>query len=310
MKQIRTMGVLLLAGAIVLAAGCLGSSDSGTHTDTTKPFTEQPGGSGSVTASPLVCPPERHPEYRVVQGEPFTFTGTVPKEVNQSVAVYLYSQLSPMPYIWQPAVEPGGTYSFTVYGNRTQQDWEDYITYRDYPASPPISPYDHVCIKYSTRADCLDLLIVQDDRNLTVNRTNTWIRIDPLPDLILPESRMQNFTGNFFVNGTTNLPPGGKINLTISSTCFLPCPKTTSENIGCCGSSYEDVADIRAGPCGVDTWSFYVNTVPNRISVGRVNGVYGDRNGFLVMVSQANLSRDRNAWDISRFVIRSKEEVG
>jgi hypothetical protein len=161
-------------------------------------------------------------------------------------------------------------------------------------------------MRYSTGTDCFDVLIVQDTNNLTTQTQNDWIHIDPVPDPVIPEKDRENYTGNFFINGTTNQRPGEQVHLTVTSLCFLPCPKTSSlDTIGCCGSNnYENVATIREGLCGINTWSVFVNTTPNRITVTRLNGEYGDLNMFLVQASQINRTKDDNRWDATQFVIR------
>ena len=115
-----------------------------------------------------------------------------------------------------------------------------------------------------------------------------------------------DYTGNFYINGTTNQPPGEQVHLVMKSLCYLPCPKTGSTNtIGCCGShDYENVATVQEGQCGINTWSVFVNATPDRFVVARLNGDYGDLNAFLVLVTQMNRTTDDNRWDATRFIIR------
>ena len=181
------------------------------------------------------CNVTEHKEYRVVQGEPFIYTGTVPEHADRSVDVYVFSDLVPVLIPWQRPVDANGTFSFTLTGNATRQVWEDHLSYRLPGSSFFSSPYDHICLRFSTGSRCFDLQVVQDTRNLTLNRTNDWIRIDPLPDQIVSEKDRPEYSGNFFINGTTNLQQGTELVLTMGSTCMLPCPKMASDDIGCCG---------------------------------------------------------------------------
>lgn len=260
-------------------------------------------------SGPPACNVPEHKEYRVVQGEPFTYTGKVPENANLSVDVYVFTDTAPILLPWQQPVDANGTFSFTLSGNGTREDWEDYLRYRSAQRSVFFSPYDHICLHYSTGSDCFDLQIVQDIRNLTMNMANDWIRIDPLPDRVISKKEMSEYSGNFFINGTTNLAQGTELSLTMGSTCMLPCPKMVSDDIGCCGSNYERVTSVLEGPCGVNTWSFPVNSSPYRIKMMGVNGKYGDTNGFLVYVIRKNQTQDGNEWDLAQFFIRSREEI-
>ena len=65
-------------------------------------------------------------------------------------------------------------------------------------------------------------------------------------------------------NGTTNLPPGEIISLSIASASIIPCPKNSfCDERGsvrpCCGGINQEVAVKPAG-CGITTWSWDVNT--------------------------------------------------
>ncbi len=263
--------------------------------------------SPSVELNPpqTTCIPDGRKEYRVVQGKSFFYTGSVPNNATQSVDVFSDTLMNPTPSIMQHPVDPYGKLAFHIEGAVTKQIWDDYIS-DTYGNGGDRSPYEHICMRYSAGTECFDVLIVQDTNNLTTHKQNDWIHIDPIPDPIIAEEDRKEYTGNFFINGTTNLPPGEQVHLTIGSLCFLPCPKTSTPNaIGCCGSNvYENVATVREGPCGTSTWSVFVNTTPNRFIVVSINGEYGDANTFLVMATQVNRTRDDNRWDATDFVIR------
>jgi hypothetical protein len=254
------------------------------------------------------CTPFEHREYRVIQGEPFTYQGIVPDSASRSVDVFVYSEISPVVFPITVPVKANGSFSVTISGNKTRQDWEDHLS--TFPAPHIYSPYDHVCLKYSTGTDCFDLLLVQDAMNLTTITENIWIRIDPIPDQFVSANERSGYTGNFFINGTTNLPPDEEIGLSLFSRCYMmPCPKWSSYNhaIGCCGDgAYTSIANVREGSCGFNTWSIFVNTTPTEIFITTVNGVSGDYNVFEVDVSGRNRTADDNKWDAALFYGRLK----
>ena len=254
---------------------------------------------------PTQCISDERREYLVVQGKPFTYTGTVPDNVTQSVEVFSDTLMNPYPSVIKRPVDPYGKFSIHINGNETRQIWDDY-TSDTYGVEGDRSPYEHVCMRYSTGIECFNLLIVQDTNNLTAHTQNEWIRIDPIVDPVISEKDREVYTGNFFIKGTTNLSPGKLVHLAVTSLCFLPCPKISFRNtIGCCGSNdYENIAMVREGQCGINTWSVFVNTTPNRITLMRLNGEYGDLNAFLVLATQMNRTKDDNRWDAAQFVIR------
>jgi len=253
----------------------------------------------------MPCVSDERREYQVVQGKPFTYTGTVPDNVTQSVEVFSDTLMDPYPSIVKIPVDPFGKFSIYINGNQTQQIWDDYIG-RKYNFGEHRSPYEHICMRYSTGMECINVLIVQDTNNLTAQKQNDWIQIDPIFDPVILKKDRKQYTGNFFINGTTNQAPGEQIHLAVKSLCILPCQKASSGNtIGCCGDyDYENVATVQEGHCGINTWSVFVNTVPNRFTVSSINGEFGDLNAFLVMVNQVNRSMDDNRWDATYFTIR------
>ncbi|MFA4878265.1 MAG: hypothetical protein WC586_12750 [Methanoregula sp.] len=258
-----------------------------------------------MNPTPTPCISDERWEYQVVQGKPFTYTGTVPDNSTQSVDVFSDTLMNPYPSVMKRPVDPYGKFSIYINGNETRQIWDDYIS-DTYGVGGDRSPYDHVCMRYSSGIECFNLLIVQDTNNLTAHTQKDWIRIDPIVDPVISEKDRDEYTGNFFINGTTNQPTGNQVHLVVTSLCFRPCPKMSFLNtIGCCGSNnYENVATIREGQCGINTWSVFVNTTPNRITISRLNGEYGDLNAFLVIATQMNRTKDDNRWDATQFVIR------
>ncbi|MFY9982223.1 MAG: hypothetical protein WAK75_06610 [Methanoregula sp.] len=249
------------------------------------------------------CSASERREYRVIQGDPFTYEGTIPDNANLSVEVSVYSELEPGPSgsSMPVPVNANGTFLVAISGNQTGLDWENYLS--TLPYGDGDSPYDHVCLRYSTGTDCFDLLLVQDTKDLTTVTNNTWIQIDSLPDQNISLNEVQSYTGDFFINGTTNIPPGENISLSLESMCMMPCGKMGTIQFGCCGYPYGSDAKVQAGSCGVNTWSIFVNTSPNIIGISTVNGVYGDINGFMVSVTRQNRTLAENGWDTAYFVV-------
>jgi hypothetical protein len=249
------------------------------------------------------CSASGRREYRVIKGDSFTYNGTIPDNANHSVEVFVYSELEPGPSGSSVPVQgnTNGTFSVAISGSQTELDWENYISTLPYGNGD--SPYDHVCLRYSTGTDCFDLLLVQDTKNLTTVTNNTWIQIDPLPDQNISLNEVQSYSGDFFINGTTNIPPGENISLSLTSMCMMPCGKMGTIQFGCCGYPYGNDAKVQAGSCGVNTWSIFVNTSPSIIGISTVNGVYGDINAFMVSVTRQNRTPAENGWDTAYFVV-------
>jgi hypothetical protein len=224
--------------------------------------------------------------------------------------MFFYSGIDPNLFFpMSVPVDANGVFSVTINGSQTRKDWENYIGEPTLNSPYVHSPYDHVCLKYSTVTDCFDLLLVQDEMNLTTVKKNTWIQIDPILDQYVSVSERSKYTGNFFVNGTTNLPPDEIITLSMYSMCFMPCLKSSVDNhaIGCCGDgTFKSVAKVERGSCGFNTWSVLVNTTPTIIWIATFNGVSGDHNPLVVDVRGQNRTVADNAWDAALFYGRLK----
>jgi len=302
-----TLALVLVMVAVLLAAGCSQGTRFGTDNNAGIPPPATPDNSLSLAGSPGACPPTEHREYRVVQGESFTYQGISPGYAGQAVNVPIYSEQVP-PFPEYEPVNGNGSFSIFVDKDRTKLDWENHgYNY----SGRQTSPYDHICIQYPTGTDCFDLLIVQNKTDLNATVKNDWIHMDPLPDKVIPITLRNTYTGNFFVNGTTSLPPGEQLNISMMSLCTLPCQKTlTSSRIGCCGAeNYESSIVVREGPCGINTWSLLVNTTPNLIGMTTVNSIFSDFNAFSVSVSGRNRTADDNLWDAATFIVRVREEM-
>jgi hypothetical protein len=108
--------------------------------------------------------------------------------------------------------------------------------------------------------------------NVTPSSTQ-WIHISPIPDQFVPPDEQGNYTGNFFINGTTNLAPGQEINVDMSNGDLPPCPKYCWDNPAhvfypcACGinATYSGTTKIIENPEGNNAWSFFVNTSPRTI---------------------------------------------
>lgn len=253
----------------------------------------------------------------VIQGEPFTYNGTAPSPDIRTIWME-FSTDQDMGYSsfgQNVTINSDSSFSVTIGGNVTQQFWKDYRSfidnpyYREHPeARVNISPYLHVCLPFPAKKECFDLLIVQDKNDPALLNPDWWIQVDPVPDQYTSMSQKGKYRGDFFINGTTNLPPGEQLSLMMTSTCMLPCPRLQSDDVGCCGSTYTTSAEVQPGPCRNNTWSVKVNTEPRRILMKGVNGRYDDTNGFYVMVTRQNRITGDNAWDDARFVVRMADE--
>jgi hypothetical protein len=100
----------------------------------------------------------------------------------------------------------------------------------------------------------------------TQESTRPWIRIDPVPHHYLGDT--------ITFHGTTNLLPEETVQVAVFSAEFAPCPKSAMYCTGnvspCCGGISSTVS-IRAGACGVNRWSWDVNTAEHGF---RANGEY------------------------------------
>jgi len=290
--------LLLLVGAVVMAAGCVGGPTLHPNETTGTSLTAAPIPSPS---SQITCPPAGHMVYRVVQGQTFVWQGTIPDYTGTPAEYSIYTEKSPL-YYRNLSVEKEGSFVITVDRNATQSG--DMVGYRK------SSPYDHICVRSAGWNQCRDLLIVENTTQLNATINPGWIRIDPVPDPIIPADILSAYTGNFHITGTTSLPPGARLNITLDSLCFLPCPKVlTPGKIGCCGGEYySGETRVTEDLCGMGVWSLQVNTSPDRLGMTRINGIYDDENEFEILVEGQNRTNDDNLWDAAHFVVRVKDE--
>ena len=87
------------------------------------------------------------------------------------------------------------------------------------------------------------------------NVTNaSEIIFDPTPGHV--------FGDTITFSGTTNLAAGETLSLKILSTEFTPCAKGTgpSDLVSACSGGYFDTVIIQPGNCGVNTWTWMVDT--------------------------------------------------
>ncbi len=107
----------------------------------------------------------------------------------------------------------------------------------------------------------LTITQVPDQMSMDCNQTSPsgngkpFITIDPVPHQYIGES--------IRFGGTTNLQPGESLVTAVYSGEFAPCPKSAGNCRGnvtpCCGG-YSATVSVLPGPCGIDTWSWEVNT--------------------------------------------------
>jgi hypothetical protein len=300
------LALMLVMVAVLLVAGCI--SHYSFSPSTTMPLKTPSFSEAQPVQTPAIAISQ---ELNVVSPrEPFIYRARINDTGVHSVDVMILSQ----PDEFYPAALPldeNGTFTLFLGGNFTRKFWEDYSYILHYPPyREDLSPYLHVILRYPGKQERLDVLIAVNETNRTIPENNTWIQIDPLRDVIvLPENRL-NYTGPFFINGITSLPPGTNLSLEISSLCFWPCPKYDPEKegstLGCCGTEekYEAFTLVKENTTGQNTWSFPVNTSPVRIVIGTENGQVGDTNRFRALVKDVNRTIDDNRWDLADFVVR------
>jgi hypothetical protein len=301
-----SLALVLVIVAVLLAAGCM------SHQSFSPPAT-MPLKTPSLPETQPVPTPViaiRQDVIVVNPGEPFIYRALVNDTGVHSIDVAILSQPDEFSAVTLP-VDENGAFTLYVGGNFTRKYWEDYSYILQYPPySEDLSPYLHVILRYPAKQERLDVLIAGNGTNRTIPENNTWIQIDPIRDVIvLPEDRL-NYTGPFFINGTTSLPPGTNLSLEISSLCFWPCPKYDPDQegatLGCCGTrlEYTTATLVKEHSPGQNTWSFPVNTSPVRIVIGTENGRVGDTNRFRALVKDVNRTIDDNRWDLADFVVR------
>jgi hypothetical protein len=298
--------LLLLIIAVLLAAGCM--SDQSISPPATTPLTNPSLTETQPVPAPVIAISQN--VTVVSPGESFSYRARINDTHVHSIDAAILSQPDEFSPITLP-VDESGTFTLYAGGNFTQKFREDYSYILQYPPyNEDISPYLHVMFRYPAKQERFDVLIAGNGTNDTIPENNTWIRIDPIRDVVvLPEDR-QNYTGPFFITGTTSLPQGTNLSLEISSLCFWPCPKYDPEKegatLGCCGTrdKFTAFARVKEHTPGQNTWSFPVNTSPVRIVIGTENGRVGDTNRFRALVKDVNRTMDDNRWDLADFVVR------
>ena len=217
------LALVLMMVAVLLVAGCAGHP-SYPVTDSAPSIT--PAQTETTSVQPSSIANERK-VYTVIQGDPFTYQGIVNDTNIRSVGVLVkgskYQGSIPMSI----PVDANGTFTFTLGENSTEQFWDDYTSMLNYsPYNLGVSPYLHVCMNCTTTKECFDLLLVQDAKNLTSSKRSMWIHMDPLQDIVIPPEEAYDYTGPFFVNGTTNFDTGENLSIQLSSIMLSPMCKT------------------------------------------------------------------------------------
>ena len=128
------------------------------------------------------------------------------------------------------------------------------------PTSPPLTtpPYTITQIPDKTPLEC--------NRSTLSGNGKPFITIDPVPHHYIRES--------IRFGGTTNLQTGESLDTAVYSGEFAPCPKSVGNCRGnvtpCCGG-YSATVSVLPGPCGINTWSWEVNTYEHGF---RPDGLY------------------------------------
>jgi len=304
MSHFREMMIIMVAlAAVLLAAGCVDHSSgpvTGSAPSVTVALNE------TTPAQLSLVPAEPEPKlYTVIQGEPFTYQGFVNDTNVRSVGVQLNSQadfgVSPL----SVPVNANGTFTLTIGGNLTKAFWDEYTNELSY--NRDASPYLHVSLNDTTKKENFDLLVVQDEKNITSLQPDLWIQIDPLHDLVIPPEERNEYTGPFIVNGTTNLNIGENLSIELSSICAMPCPPQPSPGrIGCCGDNprHIEYTRVQGSSNGTNTWSFLVNTAPDRFVIYQINDRIDDHNPFQLYVADVNRTIGDNRWDQANFFLK------
>jgi hypothetical protein len=300
--------LVLVLAAVLVTAGCVGHPPGPSLiTAPTPSVTAMPTGTIPVQPSPIAG--ERK-VYTVIQGDPFIYQGIVNDTDIQTVDVLARGSSYQGSIPLSVPVNANGTFTVIIDGNFTKEFRDDYTRLLNYTSfNQDISQYLHVSLNFTTRKEYFDLLIVQDAKNLTISKPGRWVRIGPLQDVVIQPDEQNDYSGPFLINGTTNLPAGENLSLALMSWCNWPCPKqdpSGTGKIGCCGNidRYVMYTKVQENPAGANTWSFLINTAPDRIVIGRENGMIGDTNLFEVFVTGVNRTAGDNEWDLADFVIR------
>jgi hypothetical protein len=310
------LALVLVTVVVLLVVGCAAvqTGDGKNTSNLSIPITNS---MPSITATPMEILVPHKPitgterkVFTVIQGDPFTYRGFVNNTDIHSIDVLVKGSKYMGSTFLSVPVNADGTFAFTLGGNLTKEFWDDYTYLRNYsPYNQANSPYLHICLNNSTTNVCFDLLLVQEAKDLPLVGRDRWILIDSFQNITIPPEAVSDYTGPFFVNGTTNLPTGENLSIELSSLCFWPCPKresTVTGNIGCCGDvgSHVEYTTVQERSDWINTWSFLVNTTPDRISISRENGLIDDTNRLQVYVSSVNRTEEENGWDCANFVVK------
>ena len=216
------------------------------------------------------CPLQENKTYSIIRGESFVYSGMVPSSDIQSVKVLLANMHGTDEPILVP-VNNDNTYNFSLSSDRTKGMGGIY----------------HIILKNLIAIDRFDL-ILRNTTNETVQSYDKWIHInDPIAD------RYPDYK-NFTFSGTTNLAAFDEISVNIHTRDFHPCQKYPHPHDLACGKGFNEIVEIKEGTCGINTWSFNVNT----------SEYYFGPEWYLLSVNSVN--QPNNVWDIGLIRIVSR----
>jgi hypothetical protein len=87
----------------------------------------------------------------------------------------------------------------------------------------------------------------------------------------------------------------------------MPCPPQPSPGrIGCCGDNprHIEYTRVQGSSNGTNTWSFLVNTAPDRFVIYQINDRIDDHNPFQLYVADVNRTIGDNRWDQANFFLK------
>ncbi|MFA6331392.1 MAG: hypothetical protein WCX22_00430 [Methanoregula sp.] len=275
MPKCRFLAVLILLAVFIIITGCILQNPALNSTNTTisyPPVSPTPDQDMQQTQP-------RHPATRtdtVMQGEPFIYTGIVPRERVPSLDIWMfcrdYSNVTNIP------VQVNGSFNFTLNGSETGRltNGTCHITLL-FPGTP-----ERAFLNVVSKEDT-------EDTSGTV-----WIHIDPVNEKYVNTSYPLLNTG-FGITGTTNLPVGEQLNFTIQPDWIGHCARSSDPRDLACGEKFAEIVTVRAGTGGVNTWSIDVDTVHHYFRVHE-----GTNEAYYVRVASA----DQTDWDEMVFNIR------
>jgi hypothetical protein len=138
-----------------------------------------------------------------------------------------------------------------------------YATVNLWNGADPVPEINKTAVSPDTTGPVTPAITVCPQQTPAGNLTNApEIAIDPVPDHALGE--------NITFTGTTNLAAGEPLVLKIDSGEFVPCPKVPSgsDSVNPCGGGFAGNVSVTVGNCGINTWSWSVDTSQHGFQAG------------------------------------------